>query len=174
MDMLEKLRKAFRERDLPALKKISNDAIETAAMTEDASLVSMSLIAYALYKILSKPHFLDSERWSWFALEIDNHIAEALEHKEKGAEAAIIKDITRFDESIGNYAIDLIDQARIKQASRIYAMGLSLDKAIALTGADRFEVLNYVGRTRIHDRPFTSNKSVVDRYKKLRELMEEE
>ena len=172
MEMLEKLRKAFRERDLPVLKKISNDAIETAAMTEDPGLVSLSLIAYALYKILSKPHFLDSERWAWFALEIDNHLADA-QAKKAGFEEEIIKDIMRFDESVGNYAFDIISQARIKQASRIYAMGLSMDKAIGLTGADRFEVLSYVGRTKIHDRPFTSNKSVVDRYKKLRELMEE-
>ena len=179
MKTLEKLRNAFRRKNSSALKKISNRAIEQAAMTEDADLVNISLISYALYKLVSKPHILKTEQWKKFVEDVDEDLGEAMQLKEEGKpikgilENDIIRDISEIDSALGNYARDIIGKARVKQASRIYAMGLSLDKAISLTDADRFQLLQYIGSTVIHDRPYTKTKSVIDRYKKTKEILEE-
>ncbi len=178
MKTLEKLRNALRRKNIPALKKISNRAIERAALTEDPDLVNISLISYALYKLVSKPHILKTEQWEKFAEDVDGDLAEAIQLKSEGKpiggilEKDIIVDISEIDSALGNYARDIIEKARVKQASRIYAMGLSLDKAISLTNADRFQLLQYIGSTVIHDRPYTKTKSVIDRYRKTKEILE--
>lgn len=178
MKTLEKLRNAFKRKNIPALKKISNRAIEQAAMTEDPDLVNISLISYALYKLVSKPHILRSDQWAKFVRDVDSDLEEAMKLRAEGKpikgimEKDIIRDISAIDSSLGNYAHDIMEKARVKQASRIYAMGLSLDKAISLTGADRFQLLQYIGSTVIHDRPYTKSKNVVDRYKKTKEILE--
>ena len=180
MKMLDKLRKSFRSKDIPALKRLSNQAIERAALTEDAYLVNISLIAYALSKLLSKQHILESDEWNKFVKDVDSDLEEAMAMKGGGKplegilERDIIQDITQIDASLGNYVQDLITKSRIKQASRIYAMGLSLDKAISLTHADRFQLLTYIGSTVIHDRPYTRTKSVVDRYQTTKRILEGE
>ena len=178
MKTLEKLRNAFRRKNTSALKRLSNRAIEQAALTEDADLVNISLIAYALYKLVSKPHILKSEQWKQFVEDVDGDLQEAIELKGKSKpirellEKDIISDIAEIDSAVGNYARDIVEKARVKQASRIYAMGLSLDKAISLTGADRFQLLQYIGSTVIHDRPYTKTQSVIDRYRKTKEILE--
>ena len=178
--MLDKLRKAFRTKDIPALKRLSNQAIERAAMTEDRYLVNISLIAYAFSKLLSKQHILESDEWERFVEDVDSDLEEAMKMKEEDKplegilEKDIIRDISQIDASLGNYVLDLIAKARVKQASRIYAMGLSLDKAISLTHADRFQLLSYIGSTVIHDRPFTRTKSVAERYKATKKILEVE
>lgn len=166
----QNLSKALKERDALELKRLSNEFIERAAVEEDETLVDLSLIAYALYKMLSKLHFRERPEWDEFLRDVELDLEEAAKLGDKAdlksiLEKDIIRDIRELNESFGNYVSDVVDMARIKQASRIYARGLSLSKALAMTHADRFEVLQYIGETRIHDRPFTSTLSVVDRYR---------
>ncbi len=170
---------AFKKKKTNALKRISNQAIERAALTEDADMVNISLIAYALYKLLSKQHVLESEQWNEFAKNVVLDLEQANKMHDRGEdigkfiEGEIIRDITRIDVSLGNYVNDVIEKARVKQASRIYAMGLSVDKAISLTGADRFRLLDYIGSTVIHDRPYTRSKTVRDRYQLTKKVLGE-
>ena len=178
--MIERLRNAFKSRKASDLKKISNAAIEQAAMSEDRDMVSIPLISYCLYKLLSKEHMEKQESWNRFLENVDKDLDEAVEIAKRGEplvgilEKEIIHDIAQIDDSYGNYAKDIVYKARIKQASRIYAMGISLSTAIALTGADKMESYGYVGTTKIHDRPFTSNKTVVDRLKHVRTVFGED
>ena len=121
--------------------------------------------------------FRSSEQWEKFVSDVDRDLGEAIALKEKGApigellEEDIIRDIAKIDESLGNYVQDVIEKARVKQASRIYAMGLSVDKAVGLTGADKFQLMSYIGGTTIHDRPYTIGKSVVDRYQAAKKVL---
>ena len=167
-EFAEKLRKQFKAHDTMALKELSNQAIERAILTENKALVNVSLVSYSLSKLLSKPHLLKEEQWKDF----EGHILEELSRKvppEKVLEG-MIRDITDFDRSTGNYLTDLIGKARVKQASRAYALGLSLGRAAELTGADKTNLLDYVGMTRIHERPFTKSRTVEQRFKNIKKL----
>jgi hypothetical protein len=152
----------FKENKMIELRELSNSAIEKAAVIQDKTVVDISLIAYALSKLMGKPHFVKSDKWPNF----QKHILDELERKEKTSVILeeIIKDVTAFDRSLGNYVGDLIEQARIKQASRIYALGLSLSKACELCSVDKSSLLQYIGKTRIHDRPYTKSKDVARRF----------
>lgn len=167
-EFTEKMKKQFRSRDTMALKELSNQAIERAILTESRALVNVSLVSYSLSKLLSKPHLFREEQWKDF----EGHILDELSRKVAPEKVLgdIIKDIADYDRSTGNYLTDLIDKARVKQASRAYALGLSLGRAAELTGADKTNLLDYVGMTRIHERPFTKSRSVEQRFKNIKKL----
>ena len=81
----------------------------------------------------------------------------------------LVKDISELSSSHGRFLGDLIGKARVKQASRAYALGLSLSSAIELTGANRFELYAYIGRTKIHDD--MPSKSVAQRYETTKKVL---
>jgi hypothetical protein len=164
------LTKYFKAGDANAMRELSNETMDRAAFAEDRTLVSISLVSYALGKLLSKPHLLKIEQWADFKA----HILADFEKKEPLDKVLdhIKQEITAFDADVGNYLVDVIQKARIKQASRAYAMGLSLSKAAELTGADTTELLSYVGATKIHDRPFTQTKPVIERFAATKKVFE--
>jgi hypothetical protein len=179
-DLLQRAAAAFSKRDSAALKEVSNEAIEQAGMVEDPDLVSISLITYALYKFLSKPHFKGEKEWEKFLEKVVSDLESARSCLGEGGgskcskilETSVIADISDFDSEFGNYAKDVIGKARLKQASRLYAIGFSLARSAEVTGADRIELARYVGETKIHDRPFTTTRTAAQRYKYFKKLME--
>jgi hypothetical protein len=159
-----------KDRDVE-LRDLSNRAIESAAFTEDRVLVHISIVAYSLGKLMDKPHLFKTDEWNKFK----KHILEDLRRK-KDLEIVlneIITDVKGFDEGLGNYTRDVIEKARIKQASRAYALGISLKRASELTGASLSSLMDYIGATKIHDRPFTSSKSVRERYNNVKKILGE-
>lgn len=175
-DYLEQLAANLENENAFELRKLSNDLIEEAITSEDYRTVDMSLIAYALSKIMEKPHFVESKKWADFKKSLLSHFREE-ETKERTIEDVphllndVLKHLSDFDRDAGNYATNVIEQARVKQASRLYALGVSLSKAADMTHVGKTELLGYVGMTRIHDRPFTQTKSLSERYKKAREIL---
>jgi hypothetical protein len=153
------------------LRELSNNSMESAAIRQDKRMVDISTVAYALAKLMSKPHLFKSDQWNRFKA----HILQELRAKKSMGEALkrIIEDVNSFDIDLGNYVRDIIEKARIKQASRAYALGISLKQASELTGANFSSLLDYVGATKIHDRPFTKSKSIVDRYKLTKKALGE-
>lgn len=166
-EFVKKLAKSFEDEDSAALRDISNKAIEEAVMNEEPLLVNISLIAYSLSKLVTKPHLLKSPKWIVFKKDILDHLQQV--PTEKLLEQAI-KDVIKFDAETGNYVEDLIYKARVKQASRAYALGLSLGKAASLTNVPKEELSRYVGKTLIHERPFVQSKTVRERYKIARDV----
>ena len=159
----------FREDKEIELREISNQAIESAAMNQNRVLVDISIVSYALAKLMTKPHLFHSDNW----LKFKEHILRELEKKGDPDRIllAIIEDVSSFDIDLGNYARDIIEKARIKQASRAYALGISLKQASELTGVNLSALLDYIGATKIHDRPFTKSKSVIERYKAAKKAL---
>ncbi|HLC93044.1 MAG TPA: hypothetical protein VJH23_05040 [archaeon] len=158
LQRLQSLSEAFSGSYAQNLKRLGNDFIEEAAETNDTSLARLSVISYALYKILSKDHFVKNKGWGAISRNISAELlkaARALEKNDIGAFARSIdnavKSIEGIDDELSNYAKNIYEKARIKQASTAYAAGLSLNQAAALTGADSKEVQKYIGFTRIHD-----------------------
>jgi len=80
--------------------------------------------------------------------------------------------VFRVDASMGHYTANLYEKAKIKQASRAYAFGLSLMQAVNLTGANEKELLFYIGGTKIHDKE-KSIKGINERKKLLEGIFNE-
>lgn len=155
---LEALIGAFEARKVQDLKRLGSDLISEAAVKNEVNLAKISVIAYSLYKILSKDHFLKNRKWPSVSESIDSELLKAVQSAEKGDEKGLnehlshaIHKIELIDEELSNFARNIFEKARIKQASSAYASGLSLAQAASLTGADKKELQKYIGATTIHD-----------------------
>lgn len=176
MDYINQVSIYFKNSQALQLRDLSNDLIEKAVAVDNSAFVDLSLISYALSKLVSKPHLIGTAKWDQF----EQKVLELLcVHDSIDAEGIhevlqeIITVVSAFDASTGNYITNVIEKARIKQGSRAYALGVSLGKAAQLTCAPKSELMKYVGETKIHEREFTSSKTVADRYKIIKRILGE-
>ena len=155
----EKIMNAFESNDQVKLRQLSNDLIEEAALKSDKVLAQLSLIAYSLQKMLSKPHIIEAGKWQkikstiLFSLKkASNELAKKDFDGFKKELDNISEKVFQVDASMGHYVANIYEKAKIKQASKAYAFGLSLMQAVNLTGAEEKELLSYIGATKIHDK----------------------
>lgn len=150
---------AFSKGDIFGLRGIANQAIEEAALSNDHDLARLALIAYCVHKMNSKEHFARHDRWR----EIKHDILFDLKKADKSIRAgqeeefnknmnAVIDSVNATDKKMGNYVQNLFEKAKVKYASDAYSLGLGLGQAAALTGANKKDLLRYIGVTRIADR----------------------
>jgi len=155
---MKSIKEAFSKKELVKLRNESNGLIELAALHSDKVLAEMSLIAYSLHKILSKPHIIDSLKWKSVKAKIIDSLDESIEClKRKDFDSfktelsELSKKVSAVDKEYGNFIQNVFEKAKVKQASRAYALGMSLSQSADLTGASKRELLSYIGATKIHD-----------------------
>ena len=140
------------------LKETSNYATDLAVKDFDKGTAKIAILAYALSKISSKQHMQTNPAWPKAKNRIIFFLEECSEilRKNKQQELEkkldkIEKSVKQVDDDIGNYIRNIWDKAKIKIASNAYAQGLSLSKASELADANKAELQNYIGITKIHD-----------------------
>ncbi len=172
-----KIKNAFQELNSIKLREIANQAIEEAVLKSDKLLASVAVFAYALSKVLTKVHFRKRENWGRFKKRLSAQLSMfvGLTKTRKDVygilENKLIKLVEEIDKEAGNYTRNLMYKAKVKMASTAYALGVSAGTAADLTGADKFELLRYIGITKIHDRPYTKTLSALERYKIARSVL---
>ncbi len=165
-EMIKKLKKYIQNKDIGKLRELGNIALEKAIIEEDKKFIYISLISYALSKIFLKRHFQP------FHEKIKNKLLEIIDDRKDYERLfmEITNNIKKIDNELGWYTIDLIEKAKLKQALRAYALGMTINKACELTGCDRVELQSYVGYTKIHDKPYNISKPVLERFKTLKKI----
>lgn len=170
----------FREKRVLELRGLSNRLIREASAENDYVKAELGVIAYALHKIESKSHFVNSPVWGKIKLAVFKNIESSIfSAKKKDNEALmsylkkIIINIEEADSNLGNYASSIYDKAKVKQASLAYSYGLSISQASDLMGADKKELQSYIGFTTMHDEEMES-KGMRKRVDELRLLVEAE
>lgn len=166
---LDELLKLIETENISGLRSLSNKALEEALITENKELINLSLLSYALSKILTKVHF--KEHWPI----IKEQLISALKQEKPYSSVLgnLLDEISLFDKEFGNYAIDIVEKARLKQASRAYALGMSIGRAAEITECDPQELQDYVGKTKIHERPFSQTRNIRERYRYVKEFFGE-
>lgn len=174
---LEAMLLAFGAGNGADLKRIGNDAIADAVLQSDDGLATLSIIAYSLYKILGRQHFVQNKRWPMVAENIKKCLEKSMNalKQENQAEfskqmANVISSIEEIDNELSNYAKSIYEKAKVKQASTAYAFGLSMNKAAELTKADKNELQHYIGITRIHDEQ-PAGPGIGQRLRALKEVL---
>jgi len=161
---------ALEKHDAIGLRKVSADAINEAAVEQHRELILLSLVDYALSKMLNKPHYEERETTFFKKVLAEMKIAKEGDKKEvlhrlERAEDMVIK----IDTKKGHYEETLIDKAKVKRAANLYYQGLSLKRASELTGADSTKVMEYSGSGKIHE--FKDEGPLRARLKKAREVL---
>lgn len=155
---LVELRQSFKKEKQFKLKELSAELIKQAALTNDYFKALMSLIAYSLYKLSSKTHVRKNPKWKLARTEILSHLDAAIglleKHDFRNAEEELrdaVEHISKADSEISNYAKGIFEKSKTKMASSAYSFGLSLGQAAWLTGADKKDLMNYIGVTKMHE-----------------------
>ena len=175
---VEEVLKLFEEKKVFDLRGISSRLVREASIGNDYAKAELGIIAYALHKIESKQHFVNSPQWGRLKQTVKENLRNAKSSLEQNntkqfleSLKKVIQNITKIDSELGNYATGIYEKAKVKEASLAYSYGLSIAQAADLTGADKKELQSYIGSTTMHDEE-PEIKNITIRVKELRELVE--
>jgi len=159
--MLEALKEAegaFKVIDSNKLKSISDYTIHYAGIFQDSFSVSIAVIIYSLAKIVEKRKLRALKEWAGFRDATLKNMAEAGEALQKddmklylSELKELLASIGKFDEMFSEYVTEVIQKAKIKKGSAVYQHGLSVGRAAELMGISPWELMEYLGHTKIMD-----------------------
>lgn len=178
--MLEALRDAqdaFKVIDSNKLKSISDYTLHYAGIFQDSFSVSIAVIIYSLAKIVEKRKLRAMKEWSGFMEMTLKNLEEAraaLQKDEMKLYLSELKEllaaIGKFDERFSEYVTEVIQKAKIKKGSAVYEHGLSVGRAAELMGISPWELMDYLGHTRIMDEMPMLTMPVTDRLAAARKI----
>ncbi|MBI5880780.1 hypothetical protein HZB90_01480 [archaeon] len=151
--VLKRAQRCINNKDSNKLKRISEFTIDIAGVFQDQDSLSLAVVMYAISKLL--------ERWGYeseYADEARNLLGSAEFSLEEGKFDEYrdkIKKVFEFTSSVDKefriYIDHVLEKARIKKGSMLYEHGISAARAAELLGIGQWELLSYIGKTRIHD-----------------------
>lgn len=158
IEALDEAQKAFSKLDSNKLKAISDYTVHYAGIFQDSYSVSIAVIIYSLAKISEKRKFRAEKEWEKFrsdAMELLSDARTALQ-KDKMKEylghlKQLLAMIGKVDETFGNYVTEVIEKAKIKKGFAVYEHGLSVGRAAELMGVSPWELMDYLGQTKLVD-----------------------
>ena len=167
---------ALRNHDVRAMRKINNRCVEETALRFQQPTYNYALITYVLAKILSKPRYFKQGRGKELMSAVDKLLrscegfAKVAEYDSLvAAQGKILASMEKMDDEDRRFVKGILQKAKLKTASTLYAQGISLGNASEIAGADKREILLYAGQTMMFDR-LTEKKSMEQRMKELREI----
>jgi hypothetical protein len=151
--ILKKSQSYINRGDSTKLKALSDDAIQKTGIFQESDSLSLAVLIYSLSKLL--------ERWGFdgeYAEQARNMLSSAqfaLEEDNTELYRGSIKKLSEFaaavDKEFRIYVQKAIEKAQIKKGSKLYEFGISAARAAELLGIGQWELMSYIGKTRIHD-----------------------
>ena len=171
----KKMKTYFSKKDALRLRKLSGHLLTQFVITEDSTFLEQSYVAYALAKLISKPHYLGYREWDRFKSKVTETLESGIRLLEKGNIKNYIKKLTtlsseieKIDEGLGHYVSNVLEKAHLRNANHLYASGMSLSKAAEITKISEQELLTYSGATKMHEVDVI--KSIRERLKAIKKL----
>ena len=154
-DSLTVLREAvilIKDCEYHEIKELSNHTIHNASIFQDRDSISAAVIIYSISKIMER----SSQNRRRMGEELSGAIEDAItllkKDKIKGYRKAvknILSIISKADRRLKMFIEEVVEQAEIKKGSKLYEHGLSAAKAAELLGISQWELMGYLGKTRI-------------------------
>jgi len=161
---------ALKAKDSMDLREISDHSLHNASIFQDKDSISIAVIMYALSKITDRMARIEQE-----VVEALQNAKSSLENKDIQSYEDNIKHlidtISGFDKKLNLYMQRVINEAEIKKGSRIYEHGISLAQTAELLGITQWELMKYLGQTKIADK-FEEEIDVKQRLEHTRKLFD--
>jgi len=156
--------------DIASIKELSNHTIHNASIFQDQDSISIAVIMYALSKIFDRKGAVSKDM-----INILKKAKSALQNNRfelyRKTVKSLIENISKEDTKLKLYIQEVIEQAQIKKGSKLYEHGISMAQAASLLGISQWDLMNYVGKTKISD-AFKETVSIENRLKFTRGLFE--
>ncbi|MBN1386779.1 hypothetical protein JW968_07480 [Candidatus Woesearchaeota archaeon] len=139
---------AIKEDDPAKVKELSNHTIHNASIYGDKDSLSIAILIYAVSKIMER----GAGNISGITVKISKLILDLQKDNLKGFSynlKHILRSIAKHDVRLGLYIEEVINQANIKKGSKLFEHGFSIGKASEMLGITQWELLNYIGKTKL-------------------------
>ena len=177
--ILRETRAALEKNDSFILKNLSNQTINTSSLTQDSDNIAVAVIVYSLSKIIERQDYRQLSGWNVFYKKILLFLDKSIEDIEKKEFERFREDFKTIRGSIDNlsgklkkYIKEVLRNAEINKASRLYEHGISMEQTANLLGVTLYELADYVGRTGIPDAPENKTMNTKERIKLAMEMFE--
>jgi hypothetical protein len=170
---LDRLAKGFDKRDAHELREVMSQCASKLITEEQHAYFLMALIAYILSKITQKPRYKDPKVFKSIEVSLGNALVHAKLNNMSALNKSLedlLASITELEKVDRRFVTNVVEKGRTKIAALLYAQGISLNRALVLTGARKQEVLNYSGQTMMADR-FGRTLSASERLKNARKIV---
>ena len=177
LNILKQGQKAIIENDVVTLKNLSSQTLHSASVLQDEDSVSIAILMYALSKMFERTHYTEYKDWGVFYKTCLTSLKSAEENLAKDNLVVYqenIKDVLNLAERLEShlklYMKEVLEKAKIHQASRLHEHGISVGKTAKILGITQWELMEYVGKTGIADVSFSVTKTAAERLKLTRGL----
>ncbi|MAG78130.1 hypothetical protein CL616_02065 [archaeon] len=160
-DILKVLRKVYssvKKEDADSMKFSSDYTLHNSSMYQDKDSVSIAVIVYSMYKIFSRERLKGRKDFEIFKKSFLSLISDAQSSLAKNDYAKyrkVVKKmfnvIGKLEKKFGMYITQVISQSRIKKGGRVYEHGVSVGRASELLGVSTWDLMNYIGNTKLSD-----------------------
>lgn len=170
--ILKETRKSFQGYDPYELKKLSNQTIHSATISQDGDNIVIAVLVYSLGKILERENYKNMEGWDKFYNETIKNLDSAvksLESKDLEECRIYIGKIRNFlnylSVDLSSYIRDIFRKAEINKAFKIYEHGISSEQTAELLGVSLWDLSSYIGQSNISEAKISTSMPVKKRIK---------
>lgn len=139
------------EKDVTELKELSNHTIHNASIFQDHCSVPIAVLVYALSKVIDRYQKKDIEYDNLLGLfeacKMDLENDDEISFKKTMQK--LFLEISKIDSKLNIYVQEVVSQAQIKKGSKLCEHGLSCAKASEVLGISQWELMSYLGKTKI-------------------------
>jgi hypothetical protein len=170
IEVIEKSKTALKEENPLELKELSNQIIHSTSVYQTEGLIAISVILYSLSKLIERKEHLSLKDWSTFIEKTNSSLNDAItslkEDNQKEFEDGLIAIRSSIEKiTIKPFVHEVLRNAAINKASRLYEHGLSLEQTAKLLGISQWELSEYTGQTGIPDVKYASTLDIKKRAK---------
>jgi len=177
--ILKETRIAIEKNDSFMLKNLSNQTINTSSLTQDSDNIAVAVIVYSMSKIVERQDYRQLPGWNVFYKKTLLFLEKSIKDIEKKDYEKFREDFRNIRGSIENlsgklrkYIKEVLRNAEINKASRLYEHGISMEQTANLLGITLYEFADYVGKTGISDAPESKTMNTKERIKLAMEIFE--
>ena len=168
---------AIKQNDTQKLKEISDHTLHDASIYQDKYSTSIAVIVYSLSKVFDRNKYREYEGWKDFYMICIRHLERAKEDlamdqfaKYNNEIKQLYKTISKIEKELGTFINEVLKHAQIKKASKIYEHGISIGRTAELLGVSSWELMDYIGQTKIPEMGPTDTKNVKERLEFTKKL----
>lgn len=160
-------------RDVIELRNLSDSTIENASIFQDQDSISIGVLVYALAKVIERDFQNQNIYKKVFdkILEARNSLRKDDVDNYRLCIKEIFSMINKVDSRLKMFIELVLNKARVQRGSKLFAQGISMARVADMMNISRWELMSYVGKTRIIDTEY-QGIAIIERIKFTRGLFQ--
>lgn len=147
LDQTIKILESDGSKNVEELKQLSDDVIEEVALYKDLDIISVTVLIYSLYKVIS---CVPKENTENILVELRSTRKQLKENNlgryNKGIKT-LFNLVRNCNAKVKIHLRDVMHAARIKKSAVLLKKGLSIGQAAGLMGLSNWDLQQYAGKT---------------------------